>query len=202
MPRLTREQSREITREKLRLSAISEISVYGFSGASIDRICESAGYSRGAFYANFASKEALLLDIMRTDHGREAENWIALLESADSVPGVLPVLRNRFAQYLADRNKIMFMTELKLYASRNEQFLKSYAAEFQAVSLKAEQVLHAIYRKANLVPHRPVSVLANMMRGLFSGLILEDKSGHAASEQSAELLVVFVEDLLRLGKPR
>lgn len=200
MSRLTREQSREITREKLRTSAIKEIAVNGFVGASIDRICESAGFSRGAFYANFANKEDLLLDIMRTSYSREAENWIALLKSENDLEALLPVLRERFTGYLSDKCRIMFMTELQLYAKRNQAFSKHYNQELLATRFKAEQVLEAVYRKAGIKPHRPISFLANMMRGLLAGLVLE-YGNHVALEQPADLLIVFLEDMLKSGTP-
>jgi len=42
-------------------------------------------------------------------------------------------------------------------------------------------------------------ILANMMRGLFAGLVLENGSHAATTEHSADLLIVFLEDLMNLG---
>lgn len=58
-PRLTREQSRARTRERLLASAAVVFTREGYAGASIDRIAEEAGYSKGAMYSNFASKDEL-----------------------------------------------------------------------------------------------------------------------------------------------
>ena len=57
--RLTREQSRARTRERLLASAAVVFTREGYAGASIDRIAEEAGYSKGAMYSNFASKDEL-----------------------------------------------------------------------------------------------------------------------------------------------
>lgn len=62
--RQTREESQMITRTKLLNAAEEEFSNMGFSGASVDRLTESAGFSRGAFYANYASKEDLFLALV------------------------------------------------------------------------------------------------------------------------------------------
>jgi AcrR family transcriptional regulator len=57
--RLTREQSRARTRERLLASAAAVFAREGYGGASVDRIAEEAGYSKGAMYSNFASKDEL-----------------------------------------------------------------------------------------------------------------------------------------------
>lgn len=57
--RLTRDQSRARTRERLLAAAAAVFTREGYAGASIDRIAEEAGYSKGAMYSNFASKDDL-----------------------------------------------------------------------------------------------------------------------------------------------
>ena len=65
MPRLTREQTRAQTVEKLIEAAGRVVARNGFGAASVDQITAEAGYSRGAFYWNFASKEVILLELLR-----------------------------------------------------------------------------------------------------------------------------------------
>ena len=36
----------------------------GINGASVEEICEAAGYTRGAFYSNFADKSELVLALL------------------------------------------------------------------------------------------------------------------------------------------
>lgn len=54
--RLSRAESQAITREKLFKSGEEVFARRGFHAATIEEIAEAAGYSRGAFYANFADK--------------------------------------------------------------------------------------------------------------------------------------------------
>lgn len=61
MARLTRQESRALTREKLLAAAGKVFAREGLGGASIDRIVEEAGYTKGAFYSNFTSKEDIFL---------------------------------------------------------------------------------------------------------------------------------------------
>lgn len=52
---------RERTRERLLDAAFTVFARHGIRGASIEAVCEAAGFSRGAFYSNFSSKEELFL---------------------------------------------------------------------------------------------------------------------------------------------
>jgi AcrR family transcriptional regulator len=55
----------EATRAKLVRAAYGVFIKDGFAGASIDDVAEKAGYSRGAFYANFEDKERSLKESRR-----------------------------------------------------------------------------------------------------------------------------------------
>src|SRR5213592_1312033 len=55
--RLTRAQQREQTREALLDAAARVFVERGFLGSSVEAISTEAGFSRGAFYSNFASTE-------------------------------------------------------------------------------------------------------------------------------------------------
>jgi AcrR family transcriptional regulator len=66
--RLTRQESKEVTRVRL-IEAAERIFIRkGFDDASVDEISEMAGYSRGAFYSNFENKEQVFFAVV--DHRR------------------------------------------------------------------------------------------------------------------------------------
>src|ERR1700710_2155890 len=72
--RMTREQSKANTRERLLAAARSAFASNGFHGASVEEIASSAGFSTGALYSNFDSKEDLFLVLMEREideHARE-----------------------------------------------------------------------------------------------------------------------------------
>ena len=62
--RLTRAEAKARTREQLLDAAARTFARKGYAGASVEEIAESAGYSIGALYSNFASKEQLFLELM------------------------------------------------------------------------------------------------------------------------------------------
>lgn len=62
--RLTQEERKQETRQLLLESAAKTFAQLGFHGASVDKIAEFAGFSKGAVYAHFQSKEELFLAIL------------------------------------------------------------------------------------------------------------------------------------------
>ncbi|NTZ86910.1 TetR family transcriptional regulator [Burkholderia metallica] len=68
--RLTREQRRLDTRERLIATARALFIAKGFADTSVEHIAEGAGYTRGAFYAHFEHKREPLIEILRRDHDR------------------------------------------------------------------------------------------------------------------------------------
>jgi AcrR family transcriptional regulator len=62
--RLTPERRRELTRSALVEAAADVFARRGFDGASLEEIAEAAGFTRGAIYSNFGSKEDLLLAVV------------------------------------------------------------------------------------------------------------------------------------------
>lgn len=69
------------TRRRLFAAALETFAERGFYGASVEDICERAGYTRGAFYSNFASKEELFF-------GLYAEQAQRLVEAVAAACGV------------------------------------------------------------------------------------------------------------------
>ena len=63
--RLTRPEQKVRTRDRLLAAAARVIGRRGLGDASIDEISEDAGYSTGAFYANFASKDEVFAAALR-----------------------------------------------------------------------------------------------------------------------------------------
>src|SRR5271165_4590048 len=73
----SRRQGRtELTRARLIQSAEKIFARDGFEAAKLEEIAADAGYTRGAFYANFESKEDLFFEMLE----REISSRIAALE--------------------------------------------------------------------------------------------------------------------------
>jgi AcrR family transcriptional regulator len=65
MGRQTRAESRERTRASLRAAAAELVAAQGLQRTSIEQITDRAGFSRGAFYANYRTKEELFAELLQ-----------------------------------------------------------------------------------------------------------------------------------------
>lgn len=80
---------RRATRERLLDAATEVFAEEGLLGASVEAICARAGFTRGAFYSNFDSKEQLFLELLEREFARRARH---LEEQAGAIE---PTLRER-----------------------------------------------------------------------------------------------------------
>src|SRR5260370_20798385 len=77
--RMTREQSKANTRERLLVAARRVCGRGGVHGASVEEIASEAGFSTGALYSNFTGKEDLFLVLMEREideHAREISDAV------------------------------------------------------------------------------------------------------------------------------
>jgi AcrR family transcriptional regulator len=82
--RMTREQSRANTRERLLAAARSVFARRGFHGSSVEEIASEAGFTTGALYSNFEGKEDLFLVLMEreiNEHTREIKEAVGTFAS-------------------------------------------------------------------------------------------------------------------------
>src|SRR5215213_373781 len=75
------------TQERLMVAAVLVFAERGIIGASVEEVCEAAGFTRGAFYSNFADKDELVLVLIQQSiAGQYAAAEHAIAE-ATSAPG-------------------------------------------------------------------------------------------------------------------
>ncbi len=72
--RLSRDERRTQTRDRLVDAAVDVFNRLGYAGASLEAVADAAGFTKGAVYSNFATKADLFRAVMdRTQGGRGAE---------------------------------------------------------------------------------------------------------------------------------
>ncbi|HEX8605028.1 MAG TPA: TetR/AcrR family transcriptional regulator [Pseudoduganella sp.] len=200
--RLSRDESRGVTIEKLKAAALGEFAGVGFAGASVDRICEAAGYSRGAFYANYKTKQDLLLDLLDQYNAAEIADWRTVIDSAQDMESIYVDMAARFERYVAKADWGILAVEVMLHARRNEVFAKSYRTYQEAMMANVTQALALMFEKAGRRPPAPLADLALAMRSYTTGLSLDYglHSAHSDPHTASTLLVIFLRGLLAQGR--
>lgn len=167
LPNKHQERTEE-TRRVLLKSARLIFARDGFEACRIEDIAAAAGYTRGAFYANFETKEELLFALLQEETDRHAASIRAIVEGNDSVERRVSALRDYYVQCIADREWGMLMLEFKLFAARHPKLRPKLAAIHRRIraSMKLE-VLHKLLGIDNADPEPRSAVLEGVMAGLF-----------------------------------
>lgn len=126
---------RQATRERVLEAASAVFAERGFHGATVEDICERAGFTRGAFYSNFSSKDDLVLELSR----RHAEDLVERIRHASrrDHASAEDVLRDVLASMADDtRSKerwLVLTTEFTLHAIRDATARRAWAAQQRRV---------------------------------------------------------------------
>jgi len=127
--RLTRAESRQRTRDLLISAAMRVFARDGYAGASVDAIAEQAGFTVGALYSNFATKQELFLAVFERHCAGELAALRALAETATTAEELLAAVTARFAGLDAgQREWWQLSAELWLYAQRHPEAADRLAA--------------------------------------------------------------------------
>lgn len=174
----------------------------GFGAASVDLIAAEAGYSRGAFYWNFASKEVILLELLRRHMDAEIAEVGSLVEGAESPPNLARRLELWAEKFHADADWALLSAELQLLAVRNADFAERYE-ELQARHRGAlAALLTRMFTKAGRELPVQADDLAGIFKALAQGLALRNAASRhvTGSGDSARLLRILWDALIASAK--
>ena len=174
--RLTRAASRIETRTRLLDSAAQLFARGGYEGASVDLIAESAGYSKGAFYSNFETKEAIFLELLDIHKRREIDALAQLLAQDIPAPELLSLIRNSETGRGSDFDFGLLSAEFQLQACRDKSFARIYAKLHRTHRDTMAGLVTKLFAKLGRVPPSDPKNLADIIMALTTGLSLQRTS--------------------------
>jgi AcrR family transcriptional regulator len=93
----------------------------GFEAARLEDIAAGAGYTRGAFYANFESKEDIFFALFEEWAQERIESITRDLRRHSDPEAKLAALRTHYAGLAKDRRLVLISMEFKLFALRHPE---------------------------------------------------------------------------------
>jgi AcrR family transcriptional regulator len=174
MPRLSRAEKQAHTRNCLMHSAAKVFTRRGLQQASIDEVAEDAGYTKGAFYANFKSKEELFLAMLDERFAQRFEEIDRAVASEGEPEDQARAAGDEFTDYMtADLEWQRLFFEFAAYAARNEDFRQELVTRYRALR---ERIAAALQRRAEelgLEPPLPLDQIATMTFAMGNGIAME-----------------------------
>ena len=171
--RLTRDQSRAETRQRLMDAAERIFAEKGFYGSSVEEITERAGFSRGAFYSNFEDKDELFLALLDRRTNAQIKEVGELLAANPAPADFIAALRKRGVGRANQRAWIMLAHEFWLYALRNPKVRPKLVARERFEREAYQRAVMAQYRTLGISPPGPPEQLALIVQALDSGFAMQ-----------------------------
>ena len=171
---LTRARRREMTRRHLMDAAATVFARDGFHGASLDDVAATAGFTKGAVYSNFKSKEDLFLAVFDDRLVQEHDEMQRVLADPVVVNGLteqLPRVRGVIENTCDDEWTALYL-EFVLYAKRNPEAAEKLAASARRQREWTIAMLEQQYVSIGAEPNFAIPVLAMLSISLFEGLSL------------------------------
>jgi AcrR family transcriptional regulator len=200
---MNRQESRDLTRQRLRSSAQVIFAREGIGAASIDRIADAAGYSRGAFYSNYPDKHTLAMELLAEWQVSEISLWKSRMGEVEDADHRIEMLRESFNNFHKDNHRGLLALELLLEAERNPAFGERYRHYLETLHGGIAELLGVLFERAGRTPPAPLHVLARTMRSMAMGLALQHRSSASKEEMDpGAMLALFIRSMINLGVPK
>jgi AcrR family transcriptional regulator len=177
--RLTRAESRERTRRQLLEAAADIFARRGYAAASVEEIAESAGFSVGAVYSNFANKDELFAALMTDRAVNHMDEVADIFDSAEALSQDPLQGLGRMLIAIADKDLhvAVLKTEFWLHAVRNPELMRIEADASGRTLTAVREILTGVLDR-NDVDQSVVSVddFATVTLALFGGLIRQRRT--------------------------
>lgn len=179
---------RRQTRQRLLAAAFDVFAERGFGQSTIEDVCEKAGFTRGAFYSNFASLEQLFHSMYADQATGVTERVRAALARAGETATPADLVTAAIDGLPLDRRWQLVKTDYVLHAARHQDAAPALVAHQDAVvDLLAEAltpVLPKVRSAGQLAdPHE----LARAMIAVHDGILAGALSGADEGELRARL---------------
>jgi AcrR family transcriptional regulator len=172
--RLTRKQRQEHTRSRLLESAGRVFARRGLAQASVDEVAADAGFTKGAVYANFGSKDELFLEMLDARFAQRLEEMDRALSTDDPPEAQARVAGRDFVDSLnLDPEWARLFIEAGLYASRDEGFRRKLTAHYAAMRERMAELLRVRALAGGFDPGVPFEQLATMVFAMANGVAFE-----------------------------
>jgi len=157
------------TRERLVQAATQVVAEHGFHAATVDRIAERAGFSIGALYSNFASKDELLFAVF-DGHLMWFQQRLQAATDDENPESVLARWMGSLAQ---EPDQFLVFIEFWAYAVRKAKVRKQFE---KRMTQMRSAVAAAVTRRTEVTgtsPALPPDLIALLALAIGRGLALE-----------------------------
>jgi AcrR family transcriptional regulator len=172
--RLTRQESQARTRALLLEVATTEFLAHGYTGTSLERIAELAGFSKGAVYGNFAGKEELCLAVLQNHFFSLLQKFVGeFAAGGDTIEDRLVVLEQWLETLLADDDWQVLAVEFAVHARRNPKIMQQVAEQERMMRMAITAMLTQQIQQLGVQPILPPDQLGIVLVSVVGGIAVQ-----------------------------
>jgi AcrR family transcriptional regulator len=182
-------------RDRILDAASKVFAAEGFAGATIDAIGQAAGFTKGAVYSNFGSKDELFLALLDREFELRGEQIATALESdGDSAATAQTLSRSVLDSVHDHADYYVLFVEYWLRAVRDPELRERLIARRRAAA--AEQADNFTDSSA-AASGRPLADLAQLVVTMNLGIAMEEvlRPGTIDPELLAQLITALLESV-------
>jgi len=160
-------QERTAATRNLLLSAAEQVFArVGYEKAQVEQIAEAAGFSKGALYAHFKSKEELFLALYETKTASSLAKLRHALDSAPTREEKIDAFRSFYINMSKEKDWALMILEVKLFIRRHPEVREKLRQIDERVADNMEGALTRLFGKS-------ARAAGEALGGIFSALVLE-----------------------------
>jgi AcrR family transcriptional regulator len=157
-----------ITRELLLSASEKVFAQRGYESALLAEIAATAGFSKGALYAHFKSKEDLFLALALAKAARLQASLSNALDHAPTRKARIAAFRSFYTGLAADREWALLILEAKLFMTRHREVQQRLLEAENNLEGSVEQALVKLFGKSR-------QTSAKALGGIVAALVLESQ---------------------------
>jgi len=156
---------REQTRARLLDAAHELFGEVGMDAASVEAICERAGFTRGAFYSNFESKEELFFALITQLADATIEQVAGRVRelTPGDAPDAASLVRQVVGPSLGGQMDSQLISEMRAQALRDPRLARAYLAWQDAMRARVEAIISSVATAYGLRLRLPLREAAQLL---------------------------------------
>lgn len=181
-PRKPQERT-AITRDILLGAAEQVFAHRGYEKGQLEEIAQASGFSKGALYAHFKSKEELFLALAKTKAAGYQTKLRAALNNASTREAKIAAFRSFYVNLSKEKEWALIILEAKLFVTRHPEVKERLRRAEEELEDSVEEALVELFGN-------PARAAGKALGGIFSALVLEaDLEPAALSERKLRAML-------------
>lgn len=165
--------TRDEVRDRILDAALGVFAAEGFAGTTIDAIGQAAGFTKGAVYSNFESKDELFLALLDRQFETRSELIVTAFDhGGGDIAATARALSRSMLDSIQDQDQYqLVLFEFWLRAVRDPQLRERLIARRRAA---VEQAMRVVERAGTGLPAPRLADLAQLVVTITAGVAMEE----------------------------